>query len=73
MHSILERQTGCRLVQRFEAMLSQVLESSSKKALRVAVVGGGAGGVELTLALAHRLVTELDAKRRPASQRPIIT
>jgi len=62
----------CRLVERFEAMLGQVLEAKCTS-LRVAVVGGGAGGVELTLALAHRLQNELDARGRPAAGRPAIS
>lgn len=41
---------------RFEALLSRY--RSSPRALRVVVVGGGAGGVELCLSLAHRLEQE---------------
>lgn len=44
---------------RFQELLSQAAtESSLQKELRVAVVGGGAGGVELACALRYRLVEE---------------
>jgi selenide,water dikinase len=42
----------CRLVQRFEALLHIAVTTDAP--LRVAVVGGGAGGVELACALKHR-------------------
>ena len=63
-----------RLAERFEQLLAQALEGKGHGSrLRIAVVGGGAGGVELTLALAHRLRTELNAQGRPAAERPAIT
>lgn len=46
----------CRFVQQFDGLLQRVHESSTS--LNVAVVGGGAGGVELALALAYRLKQE---------------
>jgi len=46
----------CRFVQQFDALLQRVRESSTS--LNIAVVGGGAGGVELALALAYRLRQE---------------
>lgn len=44
-----------RPVEHFVALFEQVLDRASKKALDLAVVGGGAGGVEIALALAWRL------------------
>lgn len=65
----------CRLAERFQQLLAQALgeRGDDDSQLRIAVVGGGAGGMELTLALAHRLRTELDARQRPATQRPAVT
>lgn len=42
-----------RFLQGWQALIGQVLESRGP--FRVAVVGGGAGGVEVTLAMQHRL------------------
>lgn len=42
----------CRLVQRVEALLRSAVATDAP--LRVVVVGGGAGGVELACALQHR-------------------
>lgn len=47
-------------LQRFEAARARVLEIGGKAA--IVVVGGGAGGVELMLALAHRLRADLAAQ-----------
>lgn len=53
-------------VQRIDALLARARHSSTPP--RIAVVGGGAGGVELALALAHRLKEEhLDAAIRYAT------
>ena len=43
------------LWQRWRNLHQRVLERSGEEACRIAVVGGGAGGVELALAMAHRL------------------
>lgn len=40
---------------------------------QVAVVGGGAGGIELTLAIAHRLSSEAVREDCPAAHPPVIT
>ncbi len=44
-----------RPVEHFVTLFEQVLDRAAKKALDVAVVGAGAGGVEIALALAWRL------------------
>jgi pyridine nucleotide-disulfide oxidoreductase family protein len=44
-----------RPVEHFVVLLERLLDQAEKKALDVAVVGGGAGGFELVLALSHRL------------------
>lgn len=64
-----------RLVNRFERVLGQALQGGPDAGgrLRIAVVGGGAGGTELALALAYRLTTELDARGRDTEGRPAIT
>ncbi|KAK9804423.1 hypothetical protein WJX72_011939 [[Myrmecia] bisecta] len=54
-------------VERFQAMLERA--ASSDHALTVAVVGGGAGGVELSMAVEHRLELERQAGGRPDSLR----
>ena len=43
------------LWQRWQALHERVVSSSAVRASRIAVVGGGAGSVELALAMAHRL------------------
>ena len=48
-----------KFVGRFDSLLEAVRGSS--KALHVCVVGGGAGGVELALALQYRLMMEREA------------
>src|SRR3954447_14195579 len=47
-----------RFGRRWEALLTRAVSQSR---LRLAIVGGGAGGVELTLAAQHRLMGLLDA------------
>ncbi|QDG53698.1 selenide, water dikinase SelD [Persicimonas caeni] len=47
------------------AELTRTIESNPGDSLRVAVVGAGAGGVELVLALEHRLRTILRAQSTP--------
>lgn len=44
-----------RPIEAFGALWPQVLELAQNRALRVAVVGGGAAGIELACALAYRL------------------
>ena len=44
--------------ERWEALMDRVLNSQKKT--RVMIVGGGAGGVELALAMQHRLLSELE-------------
>lgn len=44
---------SCRFVKRFDGLLSRA--GASRGDLRVVVVGGGAGGVEIAFALHHRL------------------
>jgi len=48
---------------RWEALLKRVMTTSTQT--RIVVVGGGAGGVELALAMQHRLHTELKATGQP--------
>lgn len=48
---------------RWQALLSRV-QNHTRGPLRIAVVGGGAGGVELLLAMQHRLRAELKALGR---------
>jgi selenide,water dikinase len=49
-----------RFLARFEALRARCL--ADRKARRILVIGGGAGGVELLLAARHRLRTELEAR-----------
>jgi selenide,water dikinase len=54
-----------QFLDRFEKLKERVLDAGGKR--RIAVVGGGAGGVELTLSLEQRLRRELsEAGRDPA-------
>lgn len=55
-HSCVVCYCICRFVSRFDALLARV--RASKTPVTVAVVGGGAGGVELALAVNHRLQQE---------------
>jgi len=48
---------------RWIALQEKVLAAS--RPLRLAVVGGGAGGVELALAVSHRLTQDFEARGRP--------
>lgn len=52
----------CRFVARFEATLERVRNALQPPS--VVVVGGGAGGVELAMALQHRLAGEWRATGR---------
>ena len=52
--------------ERWEAILDRVLTTSTQT--RVAVVGGGAGGVELALAMQHRLQAELEKAGQSADR-----
>ena len=51
---------------RWEALLDRVL--TTKKQTRVVVVGGGAGGVELALAMQHRMLSELQQAGHPSDR-----
>ncbi len=55
-----------RFLDRFEALRSRVMEAKDER--RIAVVGGGAGGVELMLALERRLRGELSEAGRDRAQ-----
>ena len=55
-HAVPVKPIG-RFVARFERLLERVLETG--RAPRVAVVGGGAGGVEIAMSIEHRLRSEL--------------
>ena len=46
-----------RPIEAFGALWPQVVELAQKRALRVAVIGAGAAGIELAMAMAHRLPT----------------
>jgi selenide,water dikinase len=54
-----------RFLDQWAAMQERIRGATSPT--RIAVVGGGAGGVELILAVAHRLRTLLDEERRPSA------
>jgi len=49
-----------RFNDRWQAMLERV--EASRSSMRIAIVGGGAGGVELMLAMHHRLTGDLRAR-----------
>ena len=51
---------------RWEAILDRVL--TTEKQTRVVVVGGGAGGVELALAMQHRMLSELQNAGQPSDR-----
>jgi selenide,water dikinase len=51
---------------RWESLMARVLET--KKKTHVVVVGGGAGGVELALAMQHRLRSELEKLDQPGDR-----
>lgn len=58
-----EHATPVKPIDRFLERLTQLtreVEQTARDEVRVAVVGGGAGGVELVLALEHRLRTTLE-------------
>ncbi|KAK9840782.1 hypothetical protein WJX81_004350 [Elliptochloris bilobata] len=57
-------------VERFTALLARL--GSLERSLTVLVVGGGAGGVELALAVRHRLETEARAAGLPAARRATV-
>jgi pyridine nucleotide-disulfide oxidoreductase family protein len=46
-----------RPVEHFVQLVERLFDQAARRALDVAVVGGGAGGFEIALALAHRLAT----------------
>lgn len=46
-----------RPVEHFVQLVDRLFDQAARRALDVAVVGGGAGGFEITLALVHRLAT----------------
>jgi selenide,water dikinase len=51
---------------RWEALLERVLTTETQT--RVVVVGGGAGGVELALAMQHRMLSELQKAGQPSDR-----
>lgn len=51
-----------RFAQRWEQILARTLEGKFTSTLTIAIVGGGAGGVELCFAVHHRLTTHLREK-----------
>jgi pyridine nucleotide-disulfide oxidoreductase family protein len=63
-----------RPIEAFGALWPRVAEMGSARALRIAVIGAGAGGIELAMAVRHRLpqsaVTLLTGNIAPASSYP---
>lgn len=57
---------ACSFVRRIDALLERVSSSKQATAVTVAVVGGGAGGVEVAFAVNHRLCS-LQSAQCPAS------
>jgi pyridine nucleotide-disulfide oxidoreductase family protein len=55
LHGAREYALFLRPVEHFVQLLERVLDRAAQRALDLAVVGGGAGGFEIVLALAHRL------------------
>jgi selenide,water dikinase len=53
-------------LRRFDALRQRVLHAG--ETIRIAIVGGGAAGVELALSVAHRLRTELRQAARPVDE-----
>jgi len=58
----------CRFVARFADLLARL--AASTEPLTLAVVGGGAGGVELALALAYRMRQERSRPGAPQLDQP---
>lgn len=56
---------------RWDRILERVLLNNSTSPIRIMVVGGGAGGVELTFAIHHRLHSELRAAGRADTARQL--
>lgn len=52
---------------RWDSIMSRVLSDQSDAVKRIAIVGGGAGGTELSFAINYRLKTELKAIGRDPS------
>jgi NADH dehydrogenase FAD-containing subunit len=59
---------SCRFVSRFTDLLSRA--AASRDPLTLAVVGGGAGGLELALALAYRMQQERAKPGAPHPEQP---
>ena len=53
---------------RWEIILARVLAAKDRAVIEVAIVGGGAGGVELCFAMHHRLQNEMKAVGKDSSQ-----
>lgn len=53
---------------RWDTIMTRVLKMDPSQSIRIVVVGGGAGGVELCFAIHHRLTKELKAMGRDPAQ-----
>ena len=53
---------------RWEVILARVLAAKGRAVVEVAIVGGGAGGVELCFAMHHRLQNEMKAVGKDSAQ-----